>query len=82
MDRFGLYFGSQHWFRINTLPTIYEGYPRFQYGGFWFMMLDPWPESWPVNWYATDDVYVGYDNGYYLYNRRDPGYAIALTVML
>jgi hypothetical protein len=46
------------------------------------MMVDPWPESWSEDWYATDDVYVGYDNGYYLYNRRDPGFGIALTVML
>jgi len=46
------------------------------------MLVDPWPESWSDNWYDTDDVYVGYDNGYYLYNSRDPGYAIAISVML
>lgn len=33
------------------------------------MLVDPWPEYWPMNWYAADDVYVGYNNGYYLYNR-------------
>jgi len=81
-DRFGLYFGSSHWFRFGGAPTIVEGYPRFQHDGFWFMLVDPWPEAWPVNWYATDDVYVGYNDGYYLYNRRDPSVAIALTVVL
>jgi hypothetical protein len=49
------------------------------------MMVDPWPEYWSNNWYASDDVYVGYDDyddGYYLYNRRYPGDAIAITVVL
>ena len=59
-----------------------DGYPRFQYGCFGFMLVDPWPESWSEGWYATDDVYVGYDNGYYLYNRMHPGFAIALSVVL
>jgi hypothetical protein len=79
---FTLEFGDQHWFRISGEPTIVGGFPRFRQDGFWFMMVDPWPESWAVNWYATDDVYVGYDNGYYLYNRRDPGDAIAVSIVL
>jgi hypothetical protein len=80
-DRFGLNFGSQHWFRINSRPIIIGGYPRFQYGGYSFMLLDPWPEDWSEDWYATDDVYVDYNNGYYLYNRRYPGEAIAIAVV-
>lgn len=79
---FGLHFGSDHWFRIRTQPVIFDGYPRFQYGGFSFLMVDPWPENWAQDWYAADDVYIGYDNGYYLYNRAYPGEAIAVTVML
>ena len=79
---FALSFGDQHWFRITSEPTIIGGYPRFQHDGFWFMMVDPWPESWSQDWYATDDVYVGYNNGYYLYNRRDPGDAIAISIVL
>lgn len=75
------HFGHDHWFRIRSRPTMYMGYPRFQYGGYGFVVVDPWPESWAENWYQTDDVYVDYDNGYYLYNRRDPGIAIALTVV-
>ncbi len=61
------------------------GYPRFQYGGFSFMLVDPWPASWSEDWYATDDVYVDYDDyndGYYLYNRRHPGFGLALTVVM
>ena len=80
-DRFQLYFGSGHWFRIHSRPIIVGGYPRFQYGGFWFMLLDPWPERWSDGWYDTDDVYIGYDNGYYLYNRRDPGFGLAIAVV-
>jgi hypothetical protein len=46
------------------------------------MMVDPWPYDWSQDWYAADDVYVGYDDGYYLYNRMHPGEAIAITVVL
>ena len=81
-DRFSLYFGLGHWFRIRSQPIIVSGYPRFQYGGYTFMMVDPWPEDWASDWYAADDVYVGYDNGYYLYNRMHPYEAIAITVVL
>ncbi len=63
-------------------PTIYMGYPRFAYGGFSFMLVDPWPEYWAEDWYATDDVYIAYDNGYYLYDRRYPGVGLAVTVAL
>jgi len=61
---------------------IVAGYPRFQYGGYTFMMVDPWPEYWSDDWYANDDVYIGYNDGYYLYNRRYPDDAIAITVVL
>ncbi len=79
---FSLHFGAEHWFRIQSQPSIVDGYPRFQYGGYSFMIVDPWPAAWAENWYAADDVYVGYDNGYYLYNRAYPGEAIAITVVL
>jgi hypothetical protein len=78
---FGLYFGSQHFFRIHSRPVIYMGYPRFDYGGYSFLLLDPWPEYWSDNWYDNDDMYI--DNtgdGYYLYNRRYPQDRIALNV--
>jgi hypothetical protein len=81
-DRFSSSFGNQHWFRIGSRPIIVTGYPRFTYGGYSFLLVDPWPESWPVDWYSRDDVYVDYDNGYYLYDRRDPSVALAITVVL
>jgi hypothetical protein len=82
--RFRAYFGHTHWFRVHTVPVVVVGgYPRFQYGGFWFSMVDPWPEYWAPNWYQTDDVYVDYVNdGYYMYNRRHPGVAIAINVSM
>jgi hypothetical protein len=79
---FGLHFGAGNWFRIQSQPVIVGGYPRFQYGGYSFLMVDPWPGDWAPNWYSADDVYVGFENGYYLYNRQYPGEAIAITVML
>jgi hypothetical protein len=81
-DRFRAHFGRGHWFRVRSVPIIVvDGYPRFQYGGFWFSMVDPWPEYWSRTWYETDDVYVDYVNdGYYMYNRRHPGVAIAVNV--
>ncbi len=81
-DRFRAHFGRAHCFRVHRNPIIVvDGYPRFQYVGFWFSLVDPWPEYWSRTWYETDDVYVDYVNdGYYLYNRRDPKVAIAVNV--
>lgn len=79
---FGLYFGSQHYFRMGGLPTFYMGYPRFAYGGFSFMLLDPWPEYWSDSWYSSDDVYIDYSDGYYLYNRRYPSVRLAISVIM
>jgi hypothetical protein len=81
-DRFHAHFGHEHWFRVHSAPVIVVGgFPRFQYGGFWFSVVDPWPEYWSRNWYETDDVYIDYVNdGYYMYNRRHPGVAVAVNV--
>jgi hypothetical protein len=80
-DRFRNYFGRDHYFRINALPLLFVGgYPRFQYDGYWVTSVDPWPESWPANWYATDDVYLDYSDGYYMYDRMRPGPGIAVTL--
>jgi hypothetical protein len=79
---FDLHFGDQHPFRIATRPVIYTGYPRFESGGVSFLMVDPWPEYWADNWYEFDDVYVGFDNGYYLYNHNYPQVKLAIVVAL
>jgi hypothetical protein len=81
-DRFRVSFGAGHGFRISSLPfQLVGGFPRFQYGGYWFSVVDPWPAYWGDSWYDNDDVYVSYvDNGYYLYNRRYPGVGLAISV--
>jgi hypothetical protein len=83
-DRFRVTFGTDHQFRIVGLPfLVVDGYPRFQYGGYWFSAVDPWPASWADDWYDTDDVYIVYvDNGYYLYNQRYPTVGIAISISL
>lgn len=83
-NHFRRYFGPAHGFRVFSFSVlVVGGYPRFQYGGYWLSLVDPWPEYWSNNWYENDDVYVDYSNdGYYLYNRRHPGDRIAISVYL
>ena len=77
------YYGVSHQFRIYSLPVVFVGgQQRFQYGGFWFGLVDPWPEYWSSDWYASDDVYIDYDDGYYLYNRRYPEVRLAIMLAL
>jgi len=76
-------FGYGHPFLIGSRPVIYQGYPRFRCGGYWFLIVDPWPEFWVDDWYLTDEVYVDYyGDGYYLVNPRHPGIRVAITVFL
>jgi hypothetical protein len=83
-DRFRGYFGPHHGFVIYRQPyMVVGGFPRFQYGGYWFGLVDPWPGYWAQNWYETDAVYVVYrDNGYYMYDRRYPTVGLAINVSL
>ena len=83
-NRYNGYFGQSHAFVIYGQPyMVVGGFPRFQYGGFWFSLVDPWPGDWSNNWYETDDVYVVYENnGYYMYNQRYPGVGIAISVSM
>ena len=83
-DHYHGHFGQYHSFRIYSHSMeIYEGYPRFQYNGYWFGVLDPWPESWSDDWYERDYVYIVYSNdGYYMYNRNHPGVGIAVSVYM
>ena len=81
-DRFVASFGRQHYFRLSR-PVFYEGYPRFDYGGYSFLLVDPWPEYWANDWYNNDDVYIDYDgDGYYLFDRRYPEVRLAVTITL
>lgn len=77
-DRFRSNFGGEHRFRIGS-PRMVDGYSRFQYGGFWFGFVQPWPDD----WYYTDDVYIDYVDGeYYMFNPYYPGVRIAICVVL
>lgn len=83
-NRYNGYFGQGHGFVIFGQPyMVVGGFPRFQYSGYWFSLVDPWPSTWAANWYETDNVYVVYaDNGYYMYNQSYPGVGIAISVSL
>jgi hypothetical protein len=77
-DRFRASFGQEHVFVIND-PVIVGGFSRFQYSGFWFGFVDPWP----VGWYYTDNVYVDYiDGGYFLCNPEFPGANVSISVVI
>jgi hypothetical protein len=77
-DKFRQHFGREHVVVINR-PVIVEGRPRFQNGGYWFEIVDPWPSD----WLYTDQVYVDYIDGeYFLFNVAHPGVRIALFVTL
>jgi len=75
-DRFRANFGRGHTFHVNR-SDFAGGSRRFQYGGFWFAMTDPWP----VAWLYTDSVYVDYINGgYFLCDPVHPGVYLSITL--
>ena len=75
-DRFRASFGRGHTFHVNR-SDFAGGSRRFQYGGFWFAMVNPWPAA----WLYTDDVYVDYVNGgYVLCDPVHPGVYLVITV--
>lgn len=82
--RYRGHFGPEFGFRMFSFPlVVVGGFPRFQFGGFWFSVMDPWPEYWADDWYGNDDMYIDYwGGGYYLHNRRHPLDRIAVTVYL
>src|SRR5580658_2235191 len=75
-DKFKASFGQQHSFRVTQAD--YSNH-RFQYGGYSFGFVDPWPS----NWLYTQNVYVVDINGvYYLCNASFPGVNLALSFTL
>jgi hypothetical protein len=77
-DKFRAHFGRQHTLVINK-TTIVNGQPRFQYSGYWFTIVDPWP----VGWAYTDQCYIDYIDGeYFLFDLLHPGVQVAITVVL
>jgi hypothetical protein len=77
-DKFRSNFGRQHTVVINR-PVIVEGQPRFQYGGYWFNIVD----AWPVGWAYTDQCYIDYVDGeYFLFDLLHPGARVAIIVVM
>ncbi len=77
-DKFRAHFGQQHHFRMSR-PTVVNGQPRFQYGGYWFVIANPWPAGWGY----SDDCYIDYVDGeYLLYDLAHPGATIVVSVVL
>jgi hypothetical protein len=75
--QFHEHFGREHYFRVHR-PVIIDNRPRFQYSGYWFELVDPWPTAWSYD----DDVYVDYvDDQYYLYDPVHPGVGILISVV-
>jgi len=69
-------FGSGHRFHVNR-SEFANGSGRFQYGGYWFNVVQPWP----VGWLYTDEVYVDYLNGgYFLCDPVHPGVYISVNI--
>jgi hypothetical protein len=76
-ERFRANFGRDHRFRVSEAD--YRRDRRFQYGGYWFGFVQPWPS----NWLYTQDVYVvEIDGVYYLCNANYPGVNITLNVTM
>jgi hypothetical protein len=73
-DHYASSFGSEHRFHINRGDYDRR---RFEYGGYSFGFVDPWPGDWAY----SDDVYVVYvDNGYYMYDPVHPGVRISISI--
>jgi hypothetical protein len=70
-----------HDFRIGDEPKMKNGYAHFDHEGDTFVIVDPYPENWNTKWHSSDDVYLDYNQGYYLHNRQHPGSPLAVMVL-
>jgi hypothetical protein len=74
-QRFQASFGRAHSFAMGH-PTMIGGQASFQFGGYWFGIVDPWPAA----WLYTDTVYVDFIGGeYVLVNVMHPGVYVAVS---
>jgi hypothetical protein len=77
-DRFRANFGRAHTFRINHVTTV-SSTPQFVYGGYTFIIVDPWPAV----WLYTDDCYIDFiDDEYFLFDLAHPGKRILVNVVV
>lgn len=78
---FGRFYGAENPFRLWLRPKVKNGYPHFSHRGNTFRIVDPYPENWNPSWHRRNSLFVGYDRGYYLHNRKYPGFPIAVMVV-
>jgi len=80
-DRLHAHLGPSHRFRISrNSAEMPRGNCCFQYEGVGITVLDPWPATWPDNWYDGDDVYIDCTgDACYLHNPVHPKDRIAIT---
>jgi hypothetical protein len=77
-DRFRAQFGREHHFAMHR-PEVVDGRPRFQYGGYTFVLVDPWPPAWAY----SDDCYIDYVDGeYFLFDTRHPEARLVLELVM
>jgi hypothetical protein len=68
-------FGNSHRFHVSEGDFRNH---RFQWGGYSFGFIDPWP----AGWLYTDNVYVDYvDGGYYMFDMAHPGIRISINIL-
>ena len=74
-DHYASNFGSGHRFHVSRGDFDNR---RFEYGGYSFGFIDPWPGVWGY----SDDVYVVFvDGGYYMYDPIHPGMRISINIL-
>src|SRR5579864_4137795 len=77
-ERFRAQFGREHHFAMHR-PEVVDGRPRFEYSGYRFVLVDPWPPAWAY----SDDCYIDYlDGEYFLFNTRHPEARLALELVM
>ena len=75
---FRAHFGREHRFHPGRMQ-VYEGRPQFNYGGYVFELVEPWPQDWA---YDEDDYYIDYADGeYWLYSYDHPGVRLELIIV-
>ena len=71
-ERYRAAFGKEHRFHVRHAE------PRFQYGGYWFEVVQPWPAA----WVADDDCYLEEDGDeYFLVDLLHPDLRVEVIVV-
>jgi hypothetical protein len=75
---FHAHFGRAHRFHPGRIQ-VYEGRPQFNYSGYVFELVEPWPMGWA---YDADDYYIDYiDDEYWLYSFDHPGVRLEVFII-